>query len=140
MLHPHSWTGCSSLTLGKIRDYIPALQSQHRLPLTSYPCVNKALNAKVKRPDLKTKHVPLYSSKFIYCRNWFTISFNFFNFITTPCIHNVYLITHTNMCAYTHTHIYIYYLRSLKFTLKHLKRLYMFRWHDHPQGAYIIIV
>ena len=33
---------------------------------------------------------------------------------------------------------YLYYLRSLKFTLKHLKRSYMFRSHDHPQGAYIV--
>ena len=38
----------------------------------------------------------------------------------------------------THAHIYTYYLRSLKFTLKHLKRSYMFRSHDHPQGAYIV--
>jgi len=44
----------------------------------------------------------------------------------------VYLITHTNTCAY------IYNLRSLKFTLKHLKRSYMFRSHDNPQGAYIV--
>jgi len=28
---------------------------------------------------------------------------------------------------YTHQHMHIYYLRSLKFTLKHLKRSYMFR-------------
>jgi len=35
-------------------------------------------------------------------------------------------------------HIYIYYLRSVKFTLKHVKRSYMFRSHDHPQGAYIV--
>jgi len=35
----------------------------------------------------------------------------------------VYLTTHTNTCTYT----CIYYLRSLKFTLKHLKRSYMFR-------------
>ena len=40
----------------------------------------------------------------------------------------VYLITHT----------YIYYLRSLKFTLKHLKLSYMLRSHNHPQGAYIV--
>jgi len=39
--------------------------------------------------------------------------------------------------THTHTHIYIYNLISLKFTLKHLKR-YMFRSHDHPQGAYIV--
>jgi len=26
---------------------------------------------------------------------------------------------------------------NLKFTLKHLKRSYMFRSYDHPQGAYI---
>ena len=39
---------------------------------------------------------------------------------------------------YMHIYIYIYYLRSLKFTLKRLKRSYMFRSHDHPQGAYIV--
>ena len=44
----------------------------------------------------------------------------------------VYLITHTNICIYT------YYLRSLKFTLKHLKRSYMFRPHDLLPGAYIV--
>jgi len=35
----------------------------------------------------------------------------------------VCLITHTSARAHarTHTHTYIYYLRSLKFTLKHLK-------------------
>ena len=42
--------------------------------------------------------------------------------------------THTH----THTHIYIYNLRSLKFTVKHLKRSYMFRSHEHPQVAYIV--
>jgi len=36
------------------------------------------------------------------------------------------------------TCIYMHYLRSLKFTLKHLKRSYMFRAHDHPQGAHIV--
>ena len=50
----------------------------------------------------------------------------------------VYLITHTNTCTHTHTHTHTYYLRSLKFTLKRLKRSYMFRSHDHPQGAYIV--
>ena len=44
----------------------------------------------------------------------------------------VYLITHTNTCTY------IYYLRSLKFALEHLKRSYMFRSHDHRQGAYFV--
>jgi len=48
------------------------------------------------------------------------------------------LITHTNTCIYIYIYIYIYYLRRLKFTLKHLKRSYMFRSHDHPQGAYIV--
>jgi len=38
----------------------------------------------------------------------------------------------------TPTHAHIYYLRSLKFTLKHLKLSYMFRSHDHPQGAYFV--
>jgi hypothetical protein len=46
--------------------------------------------------------------------------------------------THTHTHTQTHTHIYN--LRSLKFTLKHLKRSYMFRSHDHPQGAWIKIV
>ena len=58
----------------------------------------------------------------------------------------VYLIRHTNKCTHTHTHththiyiyIYIYYSRSLKFSLKHLKRSYMFRSRDHPQGAFIV--
>ena len=38
-----------------------------------------------------------------------------------------HLVTHTNTC------IHIYNLRSLKFTLKHLKCSYVFRSHDHPQ-------
>jgi len=38
----------------------------------------------------------------------------------------------------TQTHIHICYLINLKHTLKHLKRTYMFRSHDHPQGAYIV--
>ena len=45
---------------------------------------------------------------------------------------SAYLITHTTTC------INIYNLRSLKFKLKHLKRTYMFRSHDHPQGAHIV--
>jgi len=44
-----------------------------------------------------------------------------------------YLITQP-----AHAYIYIYILRSLKFTLKYLKRSYVFRSHDHPQGAYIV--
>jgi len=31
-----------------------------------------------------------------------------------------------------------YSFSDLKFTLKHLKRSYMFRSHDHPQGAYTV--
>jgi len=27
---------------------------------------------------------------------------------------------------------------NLKFTLKHLKRSFLFRSHDHPYGAYIV--
>jgi len=56
-------------------------------------------------------------------------------------VHSVdYLITHTHTHTHTHTdtHTHIYYLRSLKFTLKHLKRSYMFRSHYNPQGAYIV--
>jgi len=56
-----------------------------------------------------------------------TLSFNFYHFT----VHSIdYLITHSNICAY--------YLRNIKFTLKHLKRSYIFRSHDHPQGAYIV--
>jgi len=29
-------------------------------------------------------------------------------------------------------------MNNLKFTLKHLKRSYMFRSYDHPQGAYFV--
>ena len=43
-----------------------------------------------------------------------------------------YLITHASTCTY------ISYLRSAKFTIKHLKRSYMFQSHNHPQGAYIV--
>ena len=32
----------------------------------------------------------------------------------------------------------IYSFKDLKFTLKHLKRSYMFRSYDHPQGAYTV--
>jgi hypothetical protein len=45
-----------------------------------------------------------------------------------------YLSTHT----LTNVHIYIYYSRSQKFTLKRFKRSYMFRSHDHPEGAYTV--
>jgi len=49
---------------------------------------------------------------------------------------------HSVVSLNTPTHAYIYLfihnLRSLKFTLKHLKRSYMFRSHDHPQGAYFV--
>ena len=34
----------------------------------------------------------------------------------------------------TNAHIYIVF-NNLKFTLKHLKRSYIFRSYDHPQGA-----
>jgi len=53
-----------------------------------------------------------------------------------------YLITHNNTCTHTHTHthkrIHIFNLRSLKCILKHLKRSYMSRSHDHPQRAYFV--
>jgi len=39
--------------------------------------------------------------------------------------------THTNKCTYI---VFNY----LKFTLKHLKRSYMFWSYDHPQGAYCV--
>jgi len=32
--------------------------------------------------------------------------------------------------------MHIYSFNDLNFTLKHLKRSYMFRSYDHPQGAY----
>jgi len=54
---------------------------------------------------------------------------------------SLFLSFHRAFCRFfnhTHQHTHIYYLRSLKFTLKHLKRSYMFRSHDHPQGAYIV--
>jgi len=39
----------------------------------------------------------------------------------------------------TNAYIYIYIVfNNLKFTLKHLKRSYMFRSYDHPQGAYFV--
>jgi len=34
--------------------------------------------------------------------------------------------------------MHIYSFNDLKFTLKHLKRSYMFRSYDHPQGAHIV--
>ena len=34
--------------------------------------------------------------------------------------------------------MHIYSFNDLKFTLKHLKRSYIFRSHDHPQGTYIV--
>ena len=34
-------------------------------------------------------------------------------------------------------HMYVVF-NNLKFTLKPLKRPYMFRSYDHPQGAYFI--
>jgi len=43
----------------------------------------------------------------------------------------VYVITHTNKCTYT-------VFNNLKFILKYLKRSYMFRSYDHPQGAYFV--
>ena len=46
--------------------------------------------------------------------------------------HTTYAAAHTNKCTY------ICYLINIKFTLKHLKRSYMFHSHDHPQGAYIV--
>ena len=52
----------------------------------------------------------------------------------------VYLVTYTNKCTY------LYYLRNLKSTLKHLKRSYMFRSYDNfseeqcmlPEDDYMI--
>ena len=41
---------------------------------------------------------------------------------------------------HTPTNAPVYYLRSLKFTLKHLKLSYMFRSYDHPQGAHKCLV
>ena len=40
-------------------------------------------------------------------------------------------VTHQQM----HTHIVF---NNLKFTLKHLKRSYMFRSYDHSEGAYFV--
>ena len=35
--------------------------------------------------------------------------------------------------------MHIYTFNDLKFTLKHLKRSYMIRSQDHPQGAYFFL-
>ena len=35
--------------------------------------------------------------------------------------------------------MHIYSFNDLKFTLKHLKRSYVFRSYDRPQGAYIVL-
>ena len=48
------------------------------------------------------------------------------------CRRMQYELTHTN------EHTCVAYLRNLKFTLKHLKRSYMFRSYDHPQAAYTV--
>ena len=37
-----------------------------------------------------------------------------------------------------HQQMHIYSFNDLKLTLRHLKRSYMFRSYDHPQGAYIV--
>jgi len=47
-----------------------------------------------------------------------------------------FIAQHLNHCATAVPHIYSF--NDLKFTLKHLKRSYMFRSYDHPQGAYIV--
>ena len=50
-------------------------------------------------------------------------------FLYICTVHSVvYLITHTNKCTYI-------VFKNLKFTLKHLKRSYMFRSYDHPLGT-----
>ena len=38
----------------------------------------------------------------------------------------------------TPTNAHIWTFNNLKFTLKYLKRSYMFRSYDHPQGAYTV--
>ena len=52
------------------------------------------------------------------------------------------LLTHPHppnkISGYATVYIYIYNLRSLKFALKHLKCSYMFRSHDHLEGAYTV--
>ena len=53
-------------------------------------------------------------------------------FIVAPCIFVVYL---SNTPTNAHTYIVI---NNLKFTLKHLKRSFMFRSYDHPQGTYFV--
>ena len=56
----------------------------------------------------------------------------FLNFASAP--QNVGLTLfkqHTNKCTYI-------VFNNLKFSLKHLKRSYMFRSYDHPQGAYFV--
>ena len=58
---------------------------------------------------------------------------------THTCTHT-HTHRHTHTCTQTHTphthtctHTHIYYFRSLKCSLQHLKRSYMFRSYDHPQ-------
>ena len=63
------------------------------------------------------------------------------NLLNQANVYFTFLLLHPAFCSlfnYTHTHAHIYNLRSLKLALKHLKRPYMFRSHDHPQGAYIV--
>jgi len=67
-----------------------------------------------------------------------------------PCLTPLCMCTGSDIASLTHAHVYIYIyiyiyiymytynLRSPKFTLKRLKRSYMFRSHDHKPGAYIV--
>ena len=70
-------------------------------------------------------------------KNYFRIKFTEGLYRCT--VHFVVKVTHQQMHTHTHTHTHTYVVfNNLKFTLKHLKRSYMFRSYDHPQGAYFV--
>jgi len=98
--------------------------------------------------DLTTSS-PIISGQYLGSQIW---SKSYLNIKFSPvCIGSAKYLQRYNVCllretdttlklfnyTHQHMHIYMYYLRSIKFTLNHLKRSYMFRSHDHPQGAYI---
>ena len=56
---------------------------------------------------------------------------NTFNNLHCCTVHFVVYFSNTP----TNAHIFF---NNLKLTLKHLKRSYMFRSYDHPQGAYTV--
>ena len=89
MLPPNPWTGRNSSTLDNVQDISLHYKVHTDSAWLLIHALTKLSTKKVKEPDLKTKHLLLYSCKFIYYPNRFTMSFNFFNFITTTCISTV---------------------------------------------------